>query len=1341
MRLKAKKIGNEVTIDEYNAYQYLLYHMDCWKERVFLNTESGYQGNYAHYTFQSTDFLINDKDRDLKVRVPATSSAKISLKVKSVDGILNKEHMEYSCTLYFLPEQTMPNDATISAGNIEEVTGDVETYPEKDYKEVYQSLKLPCEWSGDYLNIYLWDKENDVPYKTENENKELINVFDEGNLIYRWLEFDITFNSVPWIDLHNGKVNEPFEILIDSIEQLKDVVEHAPTDGTQTIVRLDSNKTYYIPDTLHISDGQDIEIKGGTSQYIDVSAGKVRDGQVLLDATFCKGGRTFVVEPGGNLTLTYVRLKNNNCTRYGTYDIGRGGAVLVEAIRQKDGVHKFGLLEANNCTFVDNKARVGGAIFSYHAGVFLNNCTFYTNYAYHNGGAVYYWANDIRLRFDNLTVLNGSTITLKVRVTDYLARLVGEGEVDFYLKKSSTEEQYLATVNVGHKTQVEEIVGLPTVSKVGTVKLTVTDPDTETKDYVVIKNNLPVTIEEEDGTVHLKPAYVLDKNNTYVPAELDEGEVKKSIVFKRKVKINNVEKPLTRLVDDKTKVQYLDYSDPELFYYIVYLDEIIGYDPAHPTTGTIKNARTDNNNELGFMIRMKNNKPVMDGNHLKNYYKKEGDVYKALPLDEGESSYYAVFKKKIGNKTLPYTHNNANDKNYLTYSNSDTLNFMVLNQSEPKGTQLGWASVNYTIPDSNKSTLLQFIAVYKGGAMYDSEVAMNNVTVVFPEKYTATWQSKNIGEIDDIITLSVKVTDKNGVDITKPKGVFEINNKKYNATNEGENYFLKFKVPEDDDDKIPVKFTLEKSMYYEDVILNGTIKVGVEGKEDLGDVTALFVNAGNIEKGTLSSSTDKKVFNVCTDMNLIHKDKQGANNDTEKVKTLQTALKELGYYSAKIDGIFGDLTETAVKNFQKKYGLKVDGEFGPITCGKLNEAVNEKVVFRECTNIWLEEGSKGENVKTLQTALKELKYYTATVDGDFGNVTATAVKNFQSKYGLKVDGKFGPVTCGKLNDVVSGGTTYVDTNITDTLIDYWATAGITDVFVRCLDYNDARQKATLETALSRIENAKTAQGRKIRVHAVLNTFRDLTISSNADNYAQKSWGDASPASASRKQFIKNQIELLIKNTKIDGICFDYLRFSGLDSDSYNGNVKKENRKATLTSALKEFKAVIAEKNNKLHTSACVMPEETEKYGQDFKEIIKIVDYIMPMAYKGNYRGVSQDKDSWVTDVLTKQFLNKKIRADKIICCIQTYSDDTDLNSKVSAGKTKEALRPYTDLLGTITVIAQCKAKGYALFREGLLFEGNTGKYPSTYAKVLGSLKTGETDSTDNGSSNNSSGGN
>jgi len=63
------------------------------------------------------------------------------------------------------------------------------------------------------------------------------------------------------------------------------------------------------------------------------------------------------------------------------------------------------------------------------------------------------------------------------------------------------------------------------------------------------------------------------------------------------------------------------------------------------------------------------------------------------------------------------------------------------------------------------------------------------------------------------------------------------------------------------------------------------------------------------------------------------------------VKMLQEDLNILGYNLA-VDGIFGPLTESAIKDFQTKQGITVDGIVGPITWGKMETAIDAKIAER-----------------------------------------------------------------------------------------------------------------------------------------------------------------------------------------------------------------------------------------------------------------------------------------------------------------------------------------------------------------------------------------------------------
>jgi peptidoglycan hydrolase-like protein with peptidoglycan-binding domain len=59
------------------------------------------------------------------------------------------------------------------------------------------------------------------------------------------------------------------------------------------------------------------------------------------------------------------------------------------------------------------------------------------------------------------------------------------------------------------------------------------------------------------------------------------------------------------------------------------------------------------------------------------------------------------------------------------------------------------------------------------------------------------------------------------------------------------------------------------------------------------------------------------------------------------VRGVQRRLIELGFDPGEIDGRFGDKTEAAVKELQKKYDLEVDGIVGPATWAVLNSPPEE----------------------------------------------------------------------------------------------------------------------------------------------------------------------------------------------------------------------------------------------------------------------------------------------------------------------------------------------------------------------------------------------------------------
>ena len=61
------------------------------------------------------------------------------------------------------------------------------------------------------------------------------------------------------------------------------------------------------------------------------------------------------------------------------------------------------------------------------------------------------------------------------------------------------------------------------------------------------------------------------------------------------------------------------------------------------------------------------------------------------------------------------------------------------------------------------------------------------------------------------------------------------------------------------------------------------------------------------------------------------------------VIAVQKRLKQWGYYSGAVDGIFGSATERAVRWFQEKNGLTVDGVVGPKTAAAMGLSLSSTV--------------------------------------------------------------------------------------------------------------------------------------------------------------------------------------------------------------------------------------------------------------------------------------------------------------------------------------------------------------------------------------------------------------
>ena len=149
------------------------------------------------------------------------------------------------------------------------------------------------------------------------------------------------------------------------------------------------------------------------------------------------------------------------------------------------------------------------------------------------------------------------------------------------------------------------------------------------------------------------------------------------------------------------------------------------------------------------------------------------------------------------------------------------------------------------------------------------------------------------------------------------------------------------------------------------------------------------------------------------------------------VEQLQFWLNTLAQYESSIpsltvDGVYGTGTANAVRAFQRKYGLTVDGVVGRATWTEVYDQFRSIQSDNGTPNAYpgtpLREGSAGQNVRLVQFWLKIARtVYTSlesvTVDGKFGAGTSSAVRRFQRYFGLTADGVVGRTTWQKLYEV------------------------------------------------------------------------------------------------------------------------------------------------------------------------------------------------------------------------------------------------------------------------------------------------------------------------------------
>ena len=131
--------------------------------------------------------------------------------------------------------------------------------------------------------------------------------------------------------------------------------------------------------------------------------------------------------------------------------------------------------------------------------------------------------------------------------------------------------------------------------------------------------------------------------------------------------------------------------------------------------------------------------------------------------------------------------------------------------------------------------------------------------------------------------------------------------------------------------------------------------------------------------------------------------RSGAVRDVQR----RLIVLDLPIAAAELDGRFGETTVAAVRTFQERRGLVVDGLVGDETWRELVEAswrLGDRTLYLRAAPL------RGDDVRALQERLGALGFDVGRVDGILGPRTARAVREFQSNYGIPADAIVGRST-------------------------------------------------------------------------------------------------------------------------------------------------------------------------------------------------------------------------------------------------------------------------------------------------------------------------------------------
>ena len=179
---------------------------------------------------------------------------------------------------------------------------------------------------------------------------------------------------------------------------------------------------------------------------------------------------------------------------------------------------------------------------------------------------------------------------------------------------------------------------------------------------------------------------------------------------------------------------------------------------------------------------------------------------------------------------------------------------------------------------------------------------------------------------------------------------------------------------------------------------------------------------------------------------------------------------------------------------------------------------------------------------------------------------------------------------------------------------------------------------------------------------------------------------------------------MVKNYGINGINLDYLRYPGT---AY----KYTNSTQIITSFVKSVYNSVKSINSSVAVSADLMPEGKTNayyYGQNYTQLAKYLDFLVPLVYKGSYgynssTGTSsngKNGTSWIGSSIA--YIGSQSNGTPVVAGLQAYRSANNLTAI-----------PFSELQNDIKAAVNNGASGYSLYKYGRITEAFFNNSTST----------------------------